>query len=65
MGKDKKKQKRSYGRIIVLLLIVFIWYFNNLTLKQTNAVIYSSKISSNVKIAVISDLHCDKIHVST
>lgn len=62
---EKRKKKNRFFRIIAVIIIFAIWFYNNLTLNQTYFRISSNKINSDVKIAVISDLHHDKIHVST
>jgi hypothetical protein len=68
MKRKKSKSKKVYILRIVLVIAVafgFIWYFNNLTLKNTYVKIYSEKINSSISIAVISDLHYDRICIST
>lgn len=64
----RKKTKRKPNILIKLLasliVLCLLWYINNLTLKTTNVIIYSSKIHSEVKIAAISDLHYDRLSVS-
>lgn len=50
----KKRVKRLFR---LLIIIALIWAFNNFTLKTTEQTIYSEKLSEDIKIAVISDLH--------
>ncbi len=68
MRNNKKKQKKRRFLLkkvcIIVFLIVFIWYFNNMTLKVTEVAIESSKINSGIKIVAISDFHYDMLHVS-
>ncbi|NLT08584.1 MAG: hypothetical protein GXY08_03685 [Ruminococcus sp.] len=59
----ESKRKKKNGKFVrrrfcfVLLMILFIWWFNNYTLKVTRVTLHSDKIKSSVRIAVISDLH--------
>lgn len=62
--RQKKKKHILRNLIIFILATVSFWYFNNLTLKNTNVIIYSDKIKSNIKIVALSDLHYDRISVS-
>ncbi len=52
-----KKKKHTVLKIIVVLLVV--WWFNNFTLKVVDLELKSPKITADVKLAVISDLHVD------
>lgn len=55
-----KSQLRFRRFCAVLVILLIVWWFNNYTLKTTMATIKSDKISSSVRIAVISDLHAVK-----
>lgn len=57
----KKKKKRPIILLLILALLVPTWYFNNYSLKLTEQTIYSDKVESDIKIAVISDLHGEKL----
>lgn len=41
----------------VILILFFIWWFNNYTLKINEKHISSDKVNNDVKLAVLSDLH--------
>ncbi len=45
-------------------ILLFIWWFNNFTLKTAKVEIKSCKLSSSVRIAVISDLHASTFGIS-
>lgn len=50
--------KKATKRFLAFILIIAgIWYFNNFTIKTTKQDIIYSKISNDIKITVISDLH--------
>lgn len=53
----KKSKSKKHLCISLILIIIGIWIFNNFTIKNVEETLTSSKISSEVKIAVISDLH--------
>lgn len=57
--KSKKRHRLKYRLSwrAWFLIIFLIFVFNNYTLKVTKETIHSSKISNDVKIAVISDYH--------
>ncbi|MDE6101963.1 MAG: metallophosphoesterase [Ruminococcus sp.] len=57
LSKAKLRFRRFCAFIIILL---FVWWFNNYTLKLTNVKLSSDKITSSVRIAVISDCHSTK-----
>lgn len=62
---DKPKSKAGlYKFWITMLILVFVWWFNNYTLKTTNVELVSDKISSPIRIAVISDQHATKYGIS-
>lgn len=66
-GRHKKNSKSKYRlrRVcFVIVLITFVWWFNNYTLKTTKISIESSKIKSPVRIAAISDLHASTHGIS-
>lgn len=54
----KKKKSSCFSRLAKFILIIFfIWWFNNCTLKITKTAIVSNKVKNDIKIAVISDYH--------
>ncbi len=56
--KKLSKAKLRFRRFCILMIILlFVWWFNNYTLKLTNVKLSSDKITSPVRIAVISDCH--------
>ncbi|WP_297959601.1 metallophosphoesterase [uncultured Ruminococcus sp.] len=61
--KPAAKKKKSHFWLWVLLIGV-IWWFSNFTLKTADHAITSSKVSSDIKLAVISDLHATKHGIS-
>jgi predicted MPP superfamily phosphohydrolase len=54
--KNKSKSKKNF-LIILIPLLIAIWVFNNFTIRNVEKTLISDKINSDVKIAVISDLH--------
>lgn len=57
----KKSPKYFFRRLTAfLIIIIFIWYFNNYTIKINKKEISSPKINTSVKIAVLSDYHAEK-----
>lgn len=66
-GQQKKTSKSKYRfrRICaVIILLAFVWWFNNYTLKITKISIESPKIKAPVRIAAISDLHASSHGIS-
>lgn len=59
-----KKKKRLKKFLIFAAVIAFIWWFSNFTLKTVNYTVYSKKITNDVRIAIISDLHASKHGIS-
>ncbi len=59
IGSDNLKKKKIIIPLLVLSLLVPTWYINNFSIKLTEQTIYSEKVDSDIKIAVISDLHGD------
>lgn len=55
----KKADKKSRLWLWILILLA-VWWFSNFTLKTTETSITSSKVSSMVRFAVLSDLHATK-----
>ncbi|MBP3938042.1 MAG: metallophosphoesterase [Clostridia bacterium] len=55
MKKKRKLIKRIY--LIVLPLLIAVWIFNNFTIKTVETAVSSAKISGEIKIALVSDLH--------
>lgn len=54
----KKKKRSCLSRMAKLLLILFfVWWFNNYTLKINEQQITSGKVKNEIKLAVLSDLH--------
>lgn len=53
----KKRRKKAHRFLAFVALLVTIWIFNNFTLKTTEQAIHSEKLTNDIKIAVISDLH--------
>lgn len=62
--KRPKKKKRGRKFMLFIIIVLFIWWFNNFTLKTSNFIIYSDKVSSDFRIAVISDLHASEYGIS-
>ncbi len=64
-GTKRKKEIFKWSRVAAaLLVLMLIWWFNNYTLKTTKVTLYSSKVKSPMRIAVISDLHATKHGIS-
>lgn len=59
MDKSNPKRKKRTGRrfIAFVAVAVFVWWFNNYTLKYTDISLESAKIANPLRIAVISDCH--------
>lgn len=59
----EEKSKPSGGgskimrRLAALALLVLFWYISNYTIKTTYTDIYSPKVSQDIKIVLIADLH--------
>ena len=53
----KKKYWRGITVLLVLIVLVVLWGFNNFTFRVTHTEIQSEKIITPVRIALISDLH--------
>ena len=60
----KKGRYRQRRMLAVLLVLVFVWWFNNYTLRTANLTVYSDKVSRGFRIAVISDLHASSHGIS-
>ncbi|WP_295087627.1 metallophosphoesterase [Ruminococcus sp.] len=60
----KKKEKKKSAKWLCLFLLAGIWWFSNFTLKTTEVTISSTKISSKIRIAVLSDQHVSKLGIS-
>jgi len=59
--RKRKNPKYFFRRLTAFLIIIaFIWYFNNFTIKINKIHVSSSKLNSSVKIAVMSDYHAEK-----
>ncbi len=65
MSKNKKKSKYFFRRLFaVIAVLVLVWWYNNYTLKINDTVILSEKVSSDIRVALISDLHATKYGIS-
>lgn len=65
MSKNKKKAKYFFRRLFaVIALLILVWWYNNYTLKINDTAILSEKVSSNIRVALISDLHASKHSIS-
>lgn len=63
--KKPSKTKYHVRRLIaVLIVLLFIWWFNNYTLKTTKVKLTSAKVTNSFRIAVISDLHASNVGIS-
>lgn len=61
----KQTENRKTKKFLVFVLVTFcFWYYNNYTLKVTEASVESQKITEPVRLAVISDLHIHKNGIS-
>lgn len=58
-SKPLKLKKKRKNQIIIFLIILLVWWFNNYTLKTERVKLESAKIHSDIKFAVISDMHAD------
>ena len=56
-SQKNEKKKHTFLKIAAVLLVV--WWFNNFTLKVEKVKLVSPKITAQVRIAVISDIHAD------
>lgn len=65
---ERKKIPKSVRRFrkfcIIVIILVFVWWFNNYTLKTTHVRLTSGKVKSQVRIAVISDCHVTEHGIS-
>ena len=59
-SRNQKAKFRKRRLAFVLIVILLFWLYSNYTLKTTKVSISTSKVRSNVRIAVISDLHASK-----
>ncbi|MDE5945888.1 MAG: metallophosphoesterase [Oscillospiraceae bacterium] len=63
---NKKKKKKEHPKYFLrrlaafFIIITSIWYFNNYSIKIVKKEIYSDKIVSPLKIAIMSDYHAEK-----
>ncbi len=59
--KLKAKNKRFIALLVLIaILIIPVWYYNNFTIKTVNETVTSEKIDGEIKIVTISDLHAYK-----
>jgi predicted MPP superfamily phosphohydrolase len=59
-----KKKKKSRLFLWFLIIVLGVWWFNNYTLKTSVFEIESDKIDTPIRIAVISDMHYEKVGIS-
>lgn len=68
MKTSKRKRHKPINNLIkfiyIIILLLFIWWFNNYTLKSTNIELTSKKIINPIKLAVIGDCHATKHGIS-
>ncbi|MDE5558121.1 MAG: metallophosphoesterase [Ruminococcus sp.] len=65
MGTAKRKKVRRFRRICaVIVFLIWVWWYNNYTLKTTHVELNSGKITNPVRIAVISDTHSTEHGIS-
>lgn len=58
MQKSQRKRRRTKRSVFcILLVILFVWIDGNFNIKDTNETIFSNKVSQDIKIVLISDLH--------
>ena len=62
--KKAKKEKKRSAKWLWLVLVAGLWWFNNYTLRTTAETIQSDKVSSKIRLAVISDQHATKLGIS-
>lgn len=62
--KVSKAGKRFRRFCAVIILLICVWWFNNYTLKTTHVELTSGKLTSPVRIAVISDTHSTRHGIS-
>lgn len=60
----KEKKDRKYSFILWLLLIIVVWWFNNYALREHRVSLETTKVSSQMRLAVISDQHAAKYGIS-
>lgn len=59
------RRKARMRRIVFLVIVLlFVWWFNNYTLKTNNVQLHSAKLNSPLRIAIISDLHATRHGIS-
>lgn len=59
--KLKAKSKRFLALLILIaILTIPVWYYNNFTIKTVSETVASEKINGEIKIVTISDLHAYK-----
>lgn len=64
-GAKPKKKKNGFKRFIYFIIIVFlIWWFGNYTIAYPKFTVCSDKVSSEFKIAVMSDMHASDFSIS-
>ena len=59
-GCDCVNNKRKIFKIFCLIavpILLIVWSFNNFTIKTTNATLTSKKITEEIRIALVSDIH--------
>ncbi len=63
-NKSAGKKNRFFRFLVICLAIIFLWYFNNYTIKINETGISSEKISTSITAVVLSDLHSDGTNIS-
>lgn len=63
-AKCKKKKNKLKRFLLIIAILIFVWWFNNYTLRTTEYTVYSNKIANSIRIAVISDLHASNHGIS-
>lgn len=61
---DRRRRASMRRTFALLFTLLFVWWFNNYTLKSTKVSVTSSKITAPVRLAVISDQHVTKHGIS-
>ena len=59
-NKNVRKHKKIKRFFLFIAIIFIVWWFNNFTVKLNYNEIHSPKITSQVRIAVMSDFHAGK-----
>lgn len=57
MKKTRKRKSHLLKFLMILILLVFVWWFNNYTLKVSQARVSSPMINDEITIVQLTDLH--------